>query len=283
MKKNVIKNVLSYILIITGSFVTAISINLFLVPNKIAPGGVSGIATVFFHVFDFPVGIVMLLINIPLFIIGMKSVGSKFGLKTVIATILLSGFIEATTWIKPPTNDMMLSAVFAGAIGGIGLGLVIRGGATTGGTDLAARILHKYLPGFSIGNILLVIDFLVIIFASLVFNNYELMLYAIITLFLTTKFIDYIVEGADFAKAAYIISDKPDEIAKKIIKELDRGVTSLYGQGGYTHNEKKVLLCVIKRHEIVRLKTLTKEVDKNAFIIVNDVKEVLGEGFKQIP
>jgi len=288
------RSVKDYFWIIAGSFITAAAINLFLVPYKIAPGGVTGIATVIYHLSGgkIPVGTIMLCLNIPLFLFGMRYIGGKFVVRTLFSTFLLSFIIDIT---EPFTNrisdiismeslssgpDYMLYCIFGGFFMGFGLGLVFRSGATTGGTDLAARILHHFVPGLTVGKLLLIIDTLVIILATVAFKSFLLALYAILSLYISSKVIDVIVEGVNFAKSIFIISDFSDEIAKCIMKELDRGVTGLKGTGMYTGADKHVLYCVIQRGQLPALKSIVKRIDPSAFIILSDATEVLGEGFK---
>jgi len=270
----------SYLLIIVGSVITAISINMFLVPNKIAPGGVSGIATVLYYLFGFPVGTTMLVLNIPLFILGIRHLGGVFGVKTLFSTVVLSVVVDLTTFLPVLTREPLLASIYGGIIMGAGLGLVFRSGATTGGTDLAAKIIHKFIPFLTLGQLLLAVDFTVIVFAAVVFKDYDLALYAIVTLFVSSQVIDGLLEGVNFAKAVFIISNKSKFIAERIMKDLDRGVTGLDGTGMYTGQDKTVLMCVLRRPEIPVLKSIVREIDKNAFIILTDVREVLGEGFK---
>ncbi|MCX8131274.1 MAG: YitT family protein [Clostridia bacterium] len=285
-----------YLWIIIGSFLTAISINVFMVPYKIAPGGVSGAATVVYYLTGgkMPVGITMLILNIPLFIAGIKFIGKRFAFRTLFSTLLLSLIIDTT---EPFTNlfvenflakfgqdasqpDLLLYSIFGGGFMGLGLGLVFKSGATTGGSDLASRIVNHFIPNFTMGQILLFVDTSVIIFAAVAFRSFILALYAIVTLYVSSQVIDAILEGVNFAKAVFIISDKSEEIADKILVDLDRGVTALKGTGMYTRNDKNVLLCVLHRGQLSLLKEIVREVDSKAFIILTDIREVLGEGFK---
>jgi len=310
MAKKINYNILvkDYLLIFIGSLITALGINIFVVPNKIAPGGVSGIATVIYYISNqaLPVGMIMLFLNVPLFIIGTKYIGKRFIVRTFISTILLSLLIDAThsmslhiynNYLTVASNlsadgsvstilttgyatDILLHAIFGGILMGIGLGMVFKSGATTGGTDLAAKILNHFLPGLTVGQYLLLIDGAIVLLAAVTFRSVLLALYSIITLFLTSKTIDTIDEGVNFAKSVYIISDKTDEIANTIMRDLDRGVTSLKGKGMYTGMERNVLLCVVNRGQITQLKQIVKSIDPKAFVILSDVREVLGEGFK---
>ncbi len=295
-KEKVSRYWLDYLMIVVGSIITAASINIFLVPYKIAPGGASGIATVLYYLSNgkFSVGITMLALNIPLFILGMRFIGRKFVIKTLFGTVLLSVVIDlsepfTSTFTQKVgdmsqgviySQDILLYSLFGGFFMGLGLGLVFRSGATTGGTDLAARIINHFVPVFTMGETLLIIDTSIIILASVAFKSFQLGLYAIVTLFISSKVIDAILEGVNFAKAVFIISDQSEPISAKILNNLDRGVTALEGTGMYTGNNKKVLLCVLNRGQIPILKNIVKSIDHNAFIILADVREVLGEGFK---
>ncbi len=293
-KKDFTNTVKDYALIILGSIITAAAINIFLVPYKIAPGGVTGIATVIYYLSNerLPVGIIMLILNVPLFLFGMKYIGGRFTIRTLFSTVFLSVIVDI---FEPVTNkiiellslesitagpDYMLYSIFGGFFMGIGLGIVFRSGATTGGTDLAAKIIHNFVPGVTMGNLLLIIDTLVILFAAIAFKSFLLALYAILSLFISSKFIDTILEGVNFAKGVYIISDFSDEIAEEIMTELDRGVTALHGTGMYTGADKRVLYCIIQRGQLPSLKKLVMKTDPSAFVILSDVTEVLGEGFK---
>jgi len=295
--KKIFRSVKDYLWIILGSIITAISINVFMVPFKIAPGGVSGVATVLHYLSfgKFPVGTTMLVLNVPLFLAGIKFIGKKFALRTLFSTIVLSLFIDATQTLSTyfvekylsrlenssATPDMLLYSIFGGLLMGIGLGIVFRFGATTGGSDLAARIVSHFKPNYTMGETILFIDCSVIVFAAISFQSFQLGLYSIVTLYISSKVIDAILEGVNFAKAVLIISDKSDQIAVRILKELDRGVTCLKGTGMYTGENKEVLLCVLHRGQLPQLKEMTKEVDEKAFVILADIREVLGEGFKK--
>ncbi|MDP4093060.1 MAG: YitT family protein [Bacillota bacterium] len=295
MYKKILKDWKQYLWITIGSFLTAAAINIFLVPYKIAPGGVSGIATVVYYLSGgkFPVGTTMLVLNVPLFLAGLRLVGRKFAFKTLYSTILLSVIIDSTEpfsryfvqhyLIKLNmafTPDLLLYSLFGGFIMGLGLGLVFKSGATTGGTDLAARIVNHFIPNLTMGQIILFIDGSVVIFAAVAFQSFILGLYAIVTLVISSKIIDSVLEGVNFAKAVFIISDKSEEIADRILTDLDRGVTALEGTGMYTGQNKKVLLCIIQRGQLPALKEITKNIDEKAFVILTDIREVLGEGFK---
>ncbi|MGI6485982.1 MAG: YitT family protein [Thermoanaerobacterales bacterium] len=271
---------LEYGQIILGCFIGSLGLTMFLIPNKIAAGGVSGLATVLHYLFDLPVGWSMLALNIPLFIAGVRVLGGGFGIKTVVGAVFFSVFTELTANFPIVTRDLLLSTVYGGFVLGVGMGLVFRVRGSTGGTDLAAMLLHHFFS-ISIGQGFMLVDSFVIAFAGIAFN-WELALYSWIALFISGKIVDLLIEGATYAKAAYIISNEADTISRKILTELDRGVTLLGGKGGYTGDEKNVLLCVVTRLELSKLKKIVKELDPKAFIIVHDVHEVLGEGFSYL-
>lgn len=271
--------ILDYIGITIGTLITALGMSVFLIPNKIASGGVSGLATVVHYAFGFKVGITMLAINVPLFLYGLKELGMKFIYKTLYATITLSLFIDVIgPLVTSPTTDLLLSSLYGGLVVGLGLGVVFRFGATTGGTDLAAQIIYRYLK-ISVGQTLLMIDGLVIVLAAFVFGV-ELALYAFLVVFLTSKVIDLIQEGEGFAKAVFIISDYGPQIGEAILQDLNRGITYLEGKGGFSGRSREIILVVIGRSELSILKNLVRQIDQRAFVIVANMNEVLGEGFK---
>jgi uncharacterized membrane-anchored protein YitT (DUF2179 family) len=266
-----------YLLITLGCLLTALSFNLFFIPNEIAPGGLSGVATVLYYLFGFPVGITTLVLNVPLFIAGIRQLGGHFGIRTFFATILLSLFIDL---IKVPalTDDSLLASIYGGFLMGVGLGIIFRMNATTGGTDLFATLIHQYFPVITIAWVLFVVDFLVVLSAAILLGPSQ-GLYAIISLVVGARVIDLVQEGLNTAKAVYVISNHSAEISQRIMKEMDRGVTLLNGKGAYTGKEKDVILCVVSRMQITQIKRLVNEMDPNAFVLVSDVREVLGEGF----
>ncbi|MDZ7671312.1 MAG: YitT family protein [Halanaerobiales bacterium] len=277
------KNIaINYILVTIGAIFTALSLVLFTVPNKIAAGGVSGVATILYHMFGFNVGIVILIINIPLFFLAVYVLGGSIGTKTLWGILVMSFSVEfLSPIIEPVTHEVILASIYGGVLGGLGMGLVFRAGGTTGGTDLIAALTSYFFPRFSIGQGLFLIDGVVIALAGLVFDV-ELALYAAITIFVSTKLIDIIQEGFNISKSVFIISDKSQIIKNSILTNMGRGVTALKGYGGYSGKEKDVLLVTISRAEITKLKNLIREIDQNAFVVLNEAHEVLGEGFKRI-
>lgn len=276
------QQVRNYLGIILGALLTAVALNMFLIPNKVAAGGTSGLATVFHHLFGWPVGLTMLAMDIPLFLLSVKILGSRFGVNTLFGAATLSISIDLLApYIPVLTSDLLLNSLYGGVLAGIGLGVVFRFKGTTAGTDLAAAILNK-LFGINVGQALMAVDFFVIALAGIAFKSAELSLYGIISLFVTTQIIDLIQQGPSTAKAFLIITAKPDIMAQTIVKELDRGITFFQGRGGYSGIYRDVIFCVVNTSEVTRAKDLVQSVDKAAFVIVMDAHEVLGEGFTRV-
>ncbi|MCX7781204.1 MAG: YitT family protein [Negativicutes bacterium] len=269
----------NYLGITLGALLTAVALNMFLIPNKVAAGGVSGFATVLHYLLGVPVGMTMLALNIPLFLASVKVLGAKFGINTLFGAAVLSLAIDLSAPYTPVlTRDLLLSSLYGGVLSGVGMGLVFRFKGTTAGTDLLAAILNKLFK-ISVGQALLSVDFFVIAFAGIAFVSPELSLYALISLFVTSKIIDLIQEGPSTSKAFFIITSAADEVASKVLAEMDRGVTFLPGRGAYTGQNRDVLFCVVSTSEVTRLKDIVNAIDSKAFVIVADVHEVMGEGF----
>lgn len=272
-------SLINYIGIAVGAIITAAGLDLFLIPNKIAAGGVSGLATVIHYMAHIPVGVVMLVLNVPLFLFSVKQLGMRFGLHTLFGAVVLSVAIDVIARFAPViTQDIFLSTMYGGVVVGLGMGIVFKYHGTTAGTDLAAKLLNKF-TGVSVGQALLAVDFFVIATAGIVFNSFELAMYALISLFVTSKVIDLVQEGRSDTKAFFIISDKPAEVANAIMYDMERGVTVLQGRGGYTQAQRDVLFCVVTSAELSTLKRIIHVTDPGAFVIVADTNEVLGEGF----
>ncbi|AGL03577.1 YitT family protein [Desulfoscipio gibsoniae] len=264
-----------------GVAITALGLDLFLVPNKIAAGGTSGIATILHYIIGTPVGITMLALDVPLYILGIYRLGLGFGLRSLYGSVSLAVLVDLfSLYVPVPTRDPLLASLFGGVMVGLGLGLVFRFRGTTGGTDLAAAILRTY-TGINIGQLLFLVDGIVVVAAGLVFHSWELAFYALISIFVFTRVIDMVQEGISYAKAFFIISDHTSIIADRVLTDLGRGATALNGRGLYTGSDREVILTVVNRSEVTRLKEMVYEVDPRAFIIVADVREVLGEGFKE--
>ncbi|TZE81091.1 YitT family protein [Calorimonas adulescens] len=275
------KEIVDFTGITVGVVLMTVSLNMFLTPNDIAPGGISGLAIIVHSFTGWPVGMLTLAFNIPLFIISILLLGAKFGIKTFYATFLLGATIDLMSFLPVLTHDYLLAGVYGGILMGIGLGMVFKYNATTGGTDLAAAILKRFFPQVSIGMLLLIIDAVIIGLAGFVFSA-EHALYALIADAIAIRVIDIIQEGANDNRAAYVISDLSDDIEAEILTKLGRGVTSFPGRGGYTGKERKVLFCVISKNEITQFKEIVKGVDPDAFVVIFQAHEIMGEGFEEI-
>ncbi|MEW9702554.1 YitT family protein [Paenibacillus sp. SI8] len=274
-----VHTIFEYILLILGSLIMAASFNAFLNPNQIASGGVAGVSTIVQHVIGLNPAIIQWGLNIPIFLLALWLLGGQFGLKAAVGSVVFPLCVLVTTHIGTPTHNPLLAAVYGGIGVGLGLGIVFRGRGSTGGLGLAAQILHKY-SGLSFGLCVAIFDGIVILSSALVFTP-ENALYALIALFVTTKTIDIVQLGFNYAKVAFIISEQTEAIRKVILNDLDRGLTELSGSGGYTGESRTVMMVVVKQNEVTRLKTLVRSVDPQAFVILSDTHEVLGEGFKR--
>ncbi|MEN8701683.1 YitT family protein [Bacillus infantis] len=270
---------LEYLFVLVGSGIVAVAFNVFLLPNRIASGGVSGISTILDALVGWEPAYVQWAFNIPLFVAGLIFLGRQFGAKTLAGTIFLPFVVFLTSRAEPWTHDPLLGALFGGIGVGLGLGIVFRGKASTGGTDLAAQIINKY-TGLTLGTCVAIIDGLIVLSAAVIFDI-ERGLYALIALYVTTKTIDLIQVGFSRSKMAMIITDNQAAVREGILNKIDRGVTKLSAYGGYTDHERPILMCVVDQTEFTKLKQLVKTIDPQAFIIVMDASEVLGEGFKR--
>ena len=280
LRTNILRNeqVRAYVQIVLGCVLGAMAYPMFLIPNAIAPGGLTGVATILNILFHTPVGTVSLIMNIPLFIIGYRSMGHVFAFRSLVATVLFSLLID---WLPVPvvTNDALLGALFGGVLMGVGLGLILRGGATTGGTDMIARMVHSRFQHISVGAFLFFIDFCVVLAAGF-FVSAELALYAFISIYAGTRVIDIVVQGFDKQKACYIITAQTALVQRKLMEELGRGLTVISAHGGYRGEERPILLCIVSAQEVSRLKTVVQLEDDHAFVFITDAYEVLGEGFR---
>ena len=276
------KSGIDYLMITFGSTLVALSLILFLVPAKIAPGGVSSIAMILFHLFKLPVGMVMLIFNIPLFIAGIKTLGKRFGPRTVYAFTMVSliyEFFDKVCGLEAATTDKLLASVFGGIVLGFGLGIVFRSQGSTGGSDIVGQIIHKY-TNVSVGIGIMMIDFIVISFAGFAFQDITLALYGFISLYASSKVVDITLDGFDYARSFYIISEKQNEIIRAITHDLNRGGTIIPGIGFYTRKARNILFIVVTRKEVETVRQTVKKIDPNAFVIISNVHEVLGEGFR---
>jgi uncharacterized membrane-anchored protein YitT (DUF2179 family) len=274
-----------WFLIVFGTFIMAVGFVLFISPYKLAPGGVYGIAIILHHLFGFPIGLSGLLMDIPLTIIGIRILGPKFGIKTILGFIMLSAFITLLelTWGYEPLveGDALLSSIFGGILIGVGLGFVFRSKASSGGSDIIAMILAKYtrLP---VGQLLIYVDATIVLFGLLAFEDWKIPLYSWVVIFICGKVIDITIQGVSYDKTLFIISDKHELIRDKLINDIERGGTYISGKGMFQGQEKKIIFTNVSRREVHLLRSYIVEVDPEAFITVIDANEILGNGFKPI-
>ena len=281
MKHTVSYYVKSYVVITLGSILYALAYNIFYAPNLVAMGGLTGLGQVLNALIPvLPVGTTVCVMNVPLFFLGWKFIGGHLLVSSLYAMTFSSFAIDVMDMIYQfPPMDTMLAAIFGGALLGAGIGLVFSKGATTGGTDLIARLLKLKFAWLPMGTLVLIPDFIVIVLAAIAFGKVESALYGIVSLFVTTKVMDTVLYGLDSSKVAYIISDSCKAITDAVMA-MDRGATILHGEGAYSGDEKKVLMVAFKQKEIVPLKEKVNEIDPHAFLIVCDAHDVLGEGFR---
>lgn len=279
------KWLIDYTLIVVGSFILAAGFVLFITPYKIVPGGVYGISIVLHYVLGTPVGLMALAFDIPLTIIGIKVLGPRFGIKTVVGFVLTAFFNDGLTYLygyEPLVHgDALLSSIFGGLFLGAGLGLIFKSKATSGGSDIIAMIISKY-TGMQVGQMMIMVDSVIVLLGLIVFKDWKIPLYSLIVIFITGKVLDTILEGLNYDKVLFIISDKFEEISDKIIHDLNRGGTFIAGKGMYNQKDKQIIFTVVNRREVAVLQEYIHRIDTHAFVTVLNSNEILGEGFKSL-
>jgi uncharacterized membrane-anchored protein YitT (DUF2179 family) len=279
------KWLISYSLIIIGSFILAAGFVLFITPYKIMPGGVYGIAIAIHYIFDLPVGMTALSMDIPLTLLGIKILGPRFGYKTVIGFLLTALFVDGITLFygQEPLveNEPLLSSIFGGVFLGFGLGLIFKAKATSGGTDIVAMIISKYTK-LPVGQLLIYVDSVIVMIGLIVFRDWKIPLYSLIVIFITGKVIDTVLQGVSYDKTLFIISDHFEAIRDKIIVDLERGGTYIHGTGMFNGAQKTIIFTVVNRREMAMLQEYIHEIDPKAFVTVINANEILGEGFNSL-
>ncbi len=267
---------------IVGCLLYSFGVNSFSIPNSIAQSGITGVAVIFNHLFEWPVGTVNLVLNIPLLILMWLFLGKKLVARTLWVTVLLSTALDVTAIFAPSyEGDNILAALFCGLLQGAGLGLIMITGATSGGTDIVGRLVHKRWPHITVGTIVMVADAVVVASGMFVFKSIESGLYAIIMIFVSTKVIDALIYGTGNGKMLMIVTDKADEVSKAMVAASPRGVSIVPATGAYTGKGKNILICVARKHEISGILKIVKSIDDKTFIIVSEANEILGEGFNK--
>lgn len=280
-RERIKKIIIEFLGTIVGSAVMAFGVSSFLLPNQLSSGGFSGVATITYYLLNIPMGLMIMILNVPLFILAGYKIGREFFIKSLIGTVSLSVFIDIFDRYPAVTTDRFLACIYGGAIIGIGTAIILRVGASTGGTELIANIIKVYNPYISMSSYLAVIDIIIIALNVIFFKHIEIVLYSAIAIYLYGQMIDIIFEGVYYTKLMFIISDRNEEIAKEITTDVKRGVTGLYGRGMFKEKDKLVLICAASRGDISKIKDIAKKIDGKCFIIIANAREVLGKGFKE--
>ncbi len=275
----------NYSMILVGAFIMASGFVLFITPYKIVPGGVYGISIVLHYLLGTPVGMMALAFDIPLTLIGIKILGPRFGIKTVVGFLATAIFMDTITYFygSEPlvVGDALLSSIFGGLFIGVGLGLIFKAKATSGGSDIVAMIIGKYTK-MPIGQLIIIVDSIIVLVGLIAFDDWKIPLYSLIVIFITGKVVDVILEGMSYDKVLFIISDKSEEIRDKIVVDLNRGGTFLNGKGMYKKDEKSIIFTVVSRREMSMLREFVNQIDPNAFVTAINSNEILGNGFKSL-
>ncbi|MBN2537741.1 YitT family protein [candidate division WOR-3 bacterium] len=282
MRRQATRLLLDVLLITSGSALMALAYTLFLIPHRIVPGGAGGVAMILNHFFRTPVGLVIVILNVPLFIIGIRVLGKSYGVKSVLGIIISSGLIDLFGYALPlgkATDNPILACVFGGLLLGGGLGLVFRGGGSTGGSDIIGQLISRR-SNLSTGTAILLVDAVIISASGLAFGNFELALYGYLNLYLQTRAIDLVLEGLSYTRAMFIISDSAVGISRAITATMNRGATLLEAEGGHSGKPRQMVFSVMSKREVIRAREIARAIDPRAFIVITDVYEVLGEGFR---
>lgn len=281
--KKIFEKIKEYALITVGTLISAVGISLFLAPHAVVSGGVSGIAIIINRFTDFPIGVAVLLMNIPLFIVGAIFLGKSFGIKSLYGAFIFSLFLDATSTDVILTQNVLMSSLFGGTLLGIGFGLIFLTGATTGGTDIVAALGNKAIPAIDLGKWFFICDIIIISAGAVFLRDTELLLSGVVALFLNSWVLDYVISGFNVSKLVYVISDQSQQIAAEIMKSVNRGVTGIKSVGMYTRDERTMLMCIVKKFELQKLEKIVENADPNAFIVLTQAHQVKGKGFVSYP
>lgn len=279
-QQKIFRVIWNYVIITVFSFTYAVGISLFLDPNNLAPGGVSGISIMLSRITPIATGTWIMLLNVPIMALGLWKFGFKFLISTIYCTYISSFFTNLLSGYGALTSDKLLAALAGGTIMAVSLGMVFKAGATTGGVDIVVKVMRLKYKHLKTGNLYLMMDAAVVILSGIMFRNLETALYAAVTIFVNSVVLDTVLYGKDGAKMIYIISDHPKQITERLLADLDIGVTSLHGEGAYSGKEKEVLMCVMRKPLAPKAQQIVKEEDAEAFMIVSDATEIFGEGYK---
>lgn len=277
LSNKVFKIIKESIIVTIACIIIAFNINYFYLGNKLAQGGISGLSLILYYLTDMDISYIYLALNIPLIIVAYIFIGKEFVFKTLFATIMLTIFLKIFGSFRGPIDDILMASIFGGGINGIAIGIIFFAGGSSGGTDIIAKIINKHY-GIAIGKILLIIDFIILSMVAFIFGK-VIFMYTLISLLVSAKMIDIIQEGIYSAKGVIIISNKVEELRKKIMEDTGRGLTLINAKGAYTQKEVGMLYCIVGKYQLMKVKNIVKEIDPTAFMIVNQVHEVIGKGF----
>lgn len=280
MKKKGIRYIKKYTMLTIACSIFGIGVALFVDPNDLAPGGFTGLAIMINRLIPVSTGMLYLILNIPVILLGIRKFGWKFTVSTLYSILAVSLFTDLFHLMTPVTYDPLLGAVFGGALIGVGIGLVMRNGGTTGGADIVIKCLKIRIPHMKTGTLMLMLDAAIIGMSGIVFGNFNAVLYGILSSVATSAALDFVLYGGDEARLIYIISDKAEGIAEKLLEDVDIGVTFLNGSGAYHNTEKKVIMCVVKKQLAPRVEEVVENDDQGAFMIITNASEIYGEGYK---
>lgn len=282
MKKNLLHELKNLIMIAAASLIYAVGISLFLDPNQLAPGGVTGIAVILNRLVNVETGTLYFLLNLPIVLLGIWKFGVHFIAKTAYAIVLVSGFTNLLSPIGALTDDLLIAGAVGGVLTATGIGLIFRAGATTGGTDIIIKILRLKYRHLKTGFLFLCTDIIIVSISAIVFQDLEVAFYALVTVIISGKALDYVLYGGDEAKMLFIITEKPHEIGKRLMDELEVGVTYLQGEGGWTGNEKRVVFSMVPNRLGAEVQDIVKHEDPSSFMVVTSANEIYGEGYKDL-
>ena len=277
--KKTLRGVLDYLQIAVGSFLVALGVNFFLVPCKISTGGISGLGTILYYFFGIPLSLTVFVVNVVLFLIGYRLLERASVIRTGAGILFLSLFLELTDGLLVYSEDLLIASVFGGILVGAGVGLTVLKDASTGGSDFLALMLHKLVPHISVAGFMLLIDSVVIAVSGLAFRNYTVMLYSVISLYICSKVADLLLVRGEYAKSVLIISRENEKIAAEIMQDMERGVTGIYSRGFYGGKDGMMLMCIVRSKELPHLMGKIERIDKNAFTVISEVRQVVGAGF----
>lgn len=274
------QNIKNSILFVLGSVLTALGISVFYIPNKIVTGGVSGIATVLFYALSIAPSVSYFIINLVLVLLGIRYLGKSFIIKSVIGSSIVTLFIQIFSYVPTFTEDIILNSVFGSVISGFGIGLTLIAGGSTGGTDILGRLIQYKYPSASIGTAMLICDFIVIFVSLILFKDIDFALYGIVSLFISTYAINFLIRKLNVSKLAFVVSEKRDELVRELIKKSPRGITIMNVTGGYTGKDKHMIMCALKDREMPVFQKCVTEIDSDAFVIYSESEQIFGNGFQ---